>query len=100
MDALFGTGLSRELSSEIIKFIERANNSLVDIYAIDIPSGINGNTSEILGNSFICKKTITFFISIVQQVHQCSVVPPCAGTASRCRSAPSSAGGQASSRSR
>ena len=61
VDALFGTGLSRKLSYEIIKFIERVNNSSVDIYAIDIPSGINGNTSEILGNSFICKKTITFF---------------------------------------
>ena len=61
VDALFGTGLSRKLSYEIIKFIERVNNSSVDIYAIDIPSGINSNTSEILGNSFICKKTITFF---------------------------------------
>ena len=61
VDALFGTGLSRKLPDEIIDLIEKINSSNLDVYSIDVPTGINSDTSEIHGKAFRCKKTITFF---------------------------------------
>tara|TARA_B100000287_G_scaffold274956_1_gene258990 strand:+ start:6626 stop:8146 length:1521 start_codon:yes stop_codon:yes gene_type:complete len=62
IDAFFGAGLSRPLSkkiSNIIKWIQQANKFVV---AVDIPSGINGDTGEIIGSKcFEANETITFF---------------------------------------
>ena len=61
VDGIFGTGLSRKLPENIIDFINKINMSKLDVYAIDVPTGINSDTSEIYGECFKCKKTITFF---------------------------------------
>ena len=61
VDGIFGTGLSRKLPDNIIDFIKKINMSKLDVYAIDVPTGINSDTSEIYGECFKCKKTITFF---------------------------------------
>ena len=45
IDALFGTGLSRYISNNLISLIKEVNTSSVPVYAIDIPSGINGENS-------------------------------------------------------
>ena len=62
IDAFFGAGLSRPLSkkiSNIIKWIKQAKKFVV---AVDIPSGINGDTGEIIGSKcFEANETITFF---------------------------------------
>lgn len=62
IDAFFGAGLSRPLSkkiSNIIKWIQQANKFVV---AVDIPSGVNGDTGKIIGrNCFEANETITFF---------------------------------------
>ena len=61
VDGIFGTGLSRKLPENIIDFINKINMSKLDVYAIDVPTGINSDTSEIYGECFKCIKTITFF---------------------------------------
>ena len=61
VDALFGTGLSRVLSDDLISLVNKINKSQIDVYSVDIPSGINGDTSTVLGGAFNSLKTITFF---------------------------------------
>ncbi len=46
LDGLFGTGFSGEPTDRFRELIEAANHSLSPIIAIDIPSGVNGNTGE------------------------------------------------------
>ncbi|MCB1116581.1 MAG: NAD(P)H-hydrate epimerase, partial [Chlamydiia bacterium] len=47
VDGLLGTGFQGKLEGEIVEVIERANRSKLPILAIDIPSGVNGNTGEV-----------------------------------------------------
>lgn len=47
VDGLLGTGFEGKLEREIVEVIERANRSKLPILAIDIPSGVNGNTGEV-----------------------------------------------------
>ena len=60
VDALFGIGLVREVSGIFKDVIEAINKSNVPVYAIDIPSGIDGNTGKMLGSAIVATKTITF----------------------------------------
>ena len=60
IDGLFGTGLSRVLSPEIIKYIGWINQSNSKVLAIDIPSGLNGDTGEVSSIAVKTDMTITF----------------------------------------
>lgn len=60
IDCIFGTGLEREIKGifkDVINIIN-ANKNLV--YSIDVPSGINATTGEILGVCIKADKTISF----------------------------------------
>lgn len=61
IDALFGSGLSRGLNKKILELFDCINNLNLPCVAIDIPSGVNCNTGEIMGGSLKCDITITFF---------------------------------------
>ena len=60
IDGLFGTGLSRPISTEIFKYIQWVNQSNSKVLAIDIPSGLNGDTGEVSSIAVKANKTITF----------------------------------------
>lgn len=60
VDALFGTGFSKDISGDLKEVILKANKSSALKIAVDIPSGIKGNTGEILGVAFNAAKTVTF----------------------------------------
>ncbi|MDB2613753.1 NAD(P)H-hydrate dehydratase [Chlamydiales bacterium] len=47
LDGLFGTGFSGAVTGEFAQLIELANNALPPIIAIDIPSGLNGETGVV-----------------------------------------------------
>lgn len=62
IDAIFGIGLCRKLSDELIKLIEKINNSDAIKIAVDIPSGIDCDTGEILGAAVKADLVVTFIV--------------------------------------
>lgn len=60
VDALFGTGLCRELSGVHLAAVQRANRSRAFRIAVDIPSGVHGESGRILGGAFRADETVTF----------------------------------------
>ncbi|MFA9398492.1 MAG: NAD(P)H-hydrate dehydratase [Clostridiaceae bacterium] len=59
IDCIFGTGLSRNVEGIYKETIEIINNKAAYIYAIDIPSGLNGDTGQALNVSIKADETIT-----------------------------------------
>ncbi|MCS7203093.1 MAG: NAD(P)H-hydrate dehydratase [Thermodesulfovibrio sp.] len=60
VDAIFGTGLKRDIEGELRDFIERVNSLKKFIVSIDIPSGVSSDTGQILGAAIKADLTITF----------------------------------------
>ncbi len=58
IDAIFGTGLKRAITGEYFALIEKLNHMSGYKVAIDIPSGINDATGEIMGIAFKADKTV------------------------------------------
>ena len=59
IDGLLGTGFKGKLEGFIVEVIRLANESMIPILAIDIPSGVDGKTGEI--NPIAIMATRTFF---------------------------------------
>lgn len=60
VDSVFGIGLSRELSPEYRALFQKINAASAKVLAVDIPSGVHGNTAEILGEAIRADVTVTF----------------------------------------
>lgn len=60
VDALLGTGLDRDVEGLYREAIDLVNDSGRRILSLDIPSGINGDTGEIMGSAVRARWTITF----------------------------------------
>jgi NAD(P)H-hydrate epimerase len=62
VDALFGAGLSRPLEGQARVIAEAVNKSAIPVVAIDVPSGLHGDTGRPLGDcAFDAELTVTFF---------------------------------------
>ncbi len=59
-DALFGTGLARAVEGEAAQAIKALNESGKPVVAVDIPSGLDGNTGMPLGTAVRATETVTF----------------------------------------
>lgn len=60
VDSLFGVGLSRDISGVYEKVIKDINASGKKIYAVDIPSGINGDDGRVMKVAVRADVTVTF----------------------------------------
>ena len=50
-DCIFGTGLNKKLNKNFTEVVNILNNSNKKIVSVDIPTGINGDTGEVMGKS-------------------------------------------------
>lgn len=60
VDALFGTGLSRPAEGLAAEVIRAMNQSGTPVLAVDIPSGLCGETGRVLGEAVRARETVTF----------------------------------------
>jgi ADP-dependent NAD(P)H-hydrate dehydratase / NAD(P)H-hydrate epimerase len=61
VDAMFGAGLSRPLEGGYLKLVEAVNRAPVPVIAVDVPSGVDGDTGEVRGAAIRAALTVTFF---------------------------------------
>ena len=62
VDALLGTGLKGEVRGIGKEVIDLINELRLPVIAVDIPSGICGETGKILGNAVMAKQTVTMVL--------------------------------------
>ncbi|MBF7142085.1 MULTISPECIES: NAD(P)H-hydrate dehydratase [Pseudomonas] len=60
VDALFGTGLARDVQGVYQQAIEAINASGLSVLAVDIPSGLNASTGHVMGSAVRADMTVTF----------------------------------------
>jgi hydroxyethylthiazole kinase-like uncharacterized protein yjeF len=60
IDALFGAGLTRDLSGEANRAVEAINALKVPVLAVDLPSGIDGASGKVRGVAVRATHTVTF----------------------------------------
>ena len=60
VDALFGTGLSRNVSGDYAQAMQMINHCGCPVIAVDIPSGLNADTGKIMQCAVKADVTVTF----------------------------------------
>ena len=60
IDGLFGIGLTRPIEGEYAKLVEYTNAQACPVLALDIPSGLNSDTGQVLGCAVRATHTLTF----------------------------------------
>ncbi len=60
IDAIFGTGLTRDVEGRYRKVMEQINRSGKPVMSLDIPSGVQGDTGQIMGIAVQADCTVTF----------------------------------------
>ena len=76
VDAIFGTGLTRPaegLHREAIKYLNRIHRDGVPVISVDIPSGLNSDSEELIGEAVDATATVT-----MTAPKRANAVPPAA----------------------
>ena len=60
IDALFGAGLARDVDGPAAALLQRINASGKPVLAVDIPSGIDGDSGQARGEAARASRTVTF----------------------------------------
>ncbi|MFW6103684.1 MAG: NAD(P)H-hydrate dehydratase, partial [Bacteroidota bacterium] len=60
IDAIFGTGIDREVEGKYRDAIDLINSAGKTVFSIDIPSGVNGDTGQVMGRAVNADFTTTF----------------------------------------
>ena len=61
VDALFGAGLSRPLEGRARAIVEAVGARALPVVAVDVPSGVEGDSGAVLGAALSATLTVTFF---------------------------------------
>ena len=61
VDALFGAGLARPLEGAALAMVESVSARRLACVAVDIPSGVHGDSGAVLGAAIQATLTVTFF---------------------------------------
>ncbi len=67
-DALLGTGIDREVGGAFRRAVEFLEEQSAPVVGVDIPSGIDGATGQVLGCAAHCALTVTFGLPKVGQL--------------------------------
>jgi len=62
IDGLFGIGLNRPVESPFLEAIDCINQANKPVLALDIPSGLDANTGQLLGNAVKADITTSFIV--------------------------------------
>jgi len=60
VDAIFGTGLTRDVGGLYGEVVELINESKKMVFSADIPSGVHGDTGQVMGISVKADYTVSF----------------------------------------
>ena len=60
VDAVFGTGLAREVTGRYAKVLEDMAANPAPVVAVDLPSGLNSDTGAVMGVAVPAAMTVTF----------------------------------------
>lgn len=61
IDALFGAGLTRPVGGAAADLIAKMNAERLTVVAVDVPSGLHGDSGEVMGVAPHAELTVTFF---------------------------------------
>ncbi len=60
VDAIFGTGLTRDVAGLHADIIDAVNASTKPVLSLDIPSGVNGDNGKVMGRAVAADWTVSF----------------------------------------
>ncbi len=60
VDAILGSGLERDVGGEFAKAVNAINAHRAPVFALDFPTGIHGDSGEVLGTAVVADMTMTF----------------------------------------
>ena len=63
IDALFGIGLSRQVTDVYEQIIKDINESGATIYSLDVPSGVHSGSGDVMGTAVRARTTVTFGVN-------------------------------------
>ena len=69
VDAMFGTGLTRELSGVFPEVIQRLENHKPTVISVDLPSGLDADGGRLIGRSVTATTTVAFTAPKLANVH-------------------------------
>lgn len=61
VDALFGAGLARAVEGPAAAILREIGDRGIPSIAVDVPSGVHGDTGAVLGTAIAARLTVTFF---------------------------------------
>ncbi|WP_417624390.1 NAD(P)H-hydrate dehydratase [Paremcibacter congregatus] len=61
VDAIFGAGLCRSIEGDVAQLINQINAAECSLVAVDVPSGVDGDSGQVRGVALQATSTVTFF---------------------------------------